>query len=277
MEEVHTLEGAGFQVGVFSNKGPRPTNQDAVIAGLYPLPFVFLADQAGGEGDSSQIMSVASYMAAKNMQQAVSYAASGEPETALRKGLKAAQRILQRFNRDHGLNATTTLVGGVRKGDKFHLLNVGDSQAFLVSRDGVIKERTKPHSKPLEMFEGFDDVDVQTAWTRKDWSNVITRWLGGEDDRAVPDTYVWEVESGDSLVIVSDGVLDANDHNPMMLGPAFVKNQWPTMTEDEIACLVSNSRSARQAAEALRDYARAHVKAGIGKPDNMAIAVFRFD
>jgi serine/threonine protein phosphatase PrpC len=287
-DRVYALQGQGFQVAVFSDKGinyTKDVNEDSVIVGTAPLPYVFLADHAGGKGASKKIVGVAGYLATTTLEAAPEQVARGaDPRTVLERGFKTAQGKINRFNRLHHRTTATTLVGGVLKDRKFYVGSIGDSQALLISKDGTIKKKTALHSLSEEMYaesrrNSPGDWDVATAMGKGVFSN-LTRWLGGERNMAYPDFEAWDIESGDSLVIVSDGVLDANAKNAF----AIAEKKWPTqITQEELARLVVSSPSAAQATEAIVHYAKTQMAkvppadfTG-GKPDNVSAVVFRFD
>ena len=99
----------------------------------------------------------------------------------------------------------TTIVGGVIKTNgKGYIINVGDSRAYLISRRGeAIRQITRDHSLVEELVE-YGAITKEQALTHPQ-RNVITRALGSES-AVESDYYEFELQSGDVLLLCSDGL-----------------------------------------------------------------------
>ena len=103
----------------------------------------------------------------------------------------------------HGMG--TTLVGGVIKYDgSCHLINVGDSRAYLITRRrSEIRQITRDHSLVEELVE-FGAITKEQARVHPQ-KNVITRALGSEAE-VEADYYRFSLRVGDLLLLCSDGL-----------------------------------------------------------------------
>ncbi len=99
----------------------------------------------------------------------------------------------------------TTIVGGVIKTNgKGYIINVGDSRAYLISRRGEsIRQITRDHSLVEELVE-YGAITKEQALTHPQ-RNVITRALGSES-AVESDYFEFELQSGDVLLLCSDGL-----------------------------------------------------------------------
>ena len=98
----------------------------------------------------------------------------------------------------------TTIVGGVIKTNgNGHIINVGDSRAYLISRRGGIHQLTKDHSLVEELLEA-GAITPEQARTHPQ-KNVITRALGSESTVEC-DYFTFSLQNGDILLLCSDGL-----------------------------------------------------------------------
>ena len=141
----------------------------------------------------------------------------------------------------------TTLVAATLDAERnvVHILNVGDSRAYLV-RDGAISQITVDHSLVEDLVRqgSIDPEDTRSHPQR----NIVTRALGISDNVMV-DTFEVEAHSGDRIILCSDGL--SNELN-----------------DADIAALTAEADTAADAADEL---VSAAVQAG-GK-DNVSVAV----
>ena len=99
----------------------------------------------------------------------------------------------------------TTIVGGVIKNNgNGHIINVGDSRAYLISRRGSsIRQITRDHSLVEELMEaGAITAEQARSHPQK---NIITRALGS-DARVECDYFTFTLSNGDILLMCSDGL-----------------------------------------------------------------------
>ena len=99
----------------------------------------------------------------------------------------------------------TTIVGGVIKNNgNGHIINVGDSRAYLISRrSNSIHQITRDHSLVGELMEaGAITPEQARNHPRK---NVITRALGSEA-QVKCDYFNFSLQGSDILLLCSDGL-----------------------------------------------------------------------
>ena len=99
----------------------------------------------------------------------------------------------------------TTIVGGVIKSDgSGYIINVGDSRAYHISRrSNSIYQITRDHSLVEELLEsGVITREQAKVHPQK---NVITRALGS-DPEVNADYFEFKLQSGDILLMCSDGL-----------------------------------------------------------------------
>ena len=108
------------------------------------------------------------------------------------------------FDRDFD-GMGTTIVGGVIKNNgNGYIINVGDSRAYLITkRPSAIRQITRDHSLVGELVEaGAITAEQARSHPKK---NVITRALGS-DPSVQCDYYTFSLQSGDILLLCSDGL-----------------------------------------------------------------------
>lgn len=99
----------------------------------------------------------------------------------------------------------TTIVGGVIKyNGNGYIINVGDSRAYLITRrPAAIRQITRDHSLVEELVEA-GAITAEQALNHPQ-KNVITRALGS-DPRVECDYFTFTLQSGDILLLCSDGL-----------------------------------------------------------------------
>ena len=96
----------------------------------------------------------------------------------------------------------TTCTAALLSGNRLVVAQVGDSRAYLL-HDGNLQQLTRDHSYVADLVER-GEITKDYARVHPDRSK-ITRALG-TDPNMVPDLYELEVESGDRLMLCSDGL-----------------------------------------------------------------------
>jgi serine/threonine protein phosphatase PrpC len=169
------------------------------------------------------------------------------------------------------VGAATTFVGAVVLNGQATVLNCGDSGAVLVN-DGVVRAATDAHNlgDSLARYSGDPNVGLHLA-------HIVTSALGAQHEPRL-DVERWSVKRGDRLVVVTDGVLDANlaaQREALLDGTPWSESNHD-VTAREIAAIVARSASASQATQGLVDYAAEKVTSGAGKRDNVSVVVVLF-
>lgn len=126
----------------------------------------------------------------------------------------------------------TTLVGGIITRRKAHIVNVGDSRAYHLSKHGIY-QITKDHSYVNELV-AMGAIKPEEAATHPK-KNIITRALG-VDNAVEADYYTMELNRGDCILLCSDGlsnmVSDAEIHEiyKMNKKPEYICKTLMNMT-----------------------------------------------
>ena len=172
----------------------RDHNEDSLVV-KHPLYAVF--DGMGGH----EAGEVASEIAAKVVQ---NLPPSILDPTALGQAvINANLEIIHAANTGRGKPGMgTTCTAALMSGNKLVVAQVGDSRAYLL-HDGKLQQLTRDHSYVADLVER-GEITKDYARVHPDRSK-ITRALG-TDPNMVPDLYELEVESGDRLMLCSDGL-----------------------------------------------------------------------
>ena len=99
----------------------------------------------------------------------------------------------------------TTLVGGYFRADTAFFVNVGDSRAYRIAKDGIV-QITKDHSVVQEMIDRGEITQAQGRHHPR--RQYITRAVGSE--RFVEsDVFSVPIREGDRFLLCSDGLTKA--------------------------------------------------------------------
>lgn len=116
----------------------------------------------------------------------------------------------QQFEEFNGMG--TTLVAALIQGRRVTIVNVGDSRAYRVNRDGI-SLLTTDHSL-VQMMVQRGELTPERAKTYPG-KNYITRAIGTESV-VQSDIYHLDVERGDSLLLCSDGLSNIMDDQEIL-------------------------------------------------------------
>lgn len=106
----------------------------------------------------------------------------------------------------------TTLVAALIRGRKVSIVNVGDSRAYGINRDGI-RQITRDHSLVQMMVDRGDlKPEMAKAYPGK---NLITRAVGTEPV-VLCDLYRQEMAKGDYLLLCSDGLSNMMDDQEIL-------------------------------------------------------------
>ncbi len=178
----------------------RKNNEDSILVGTGRDETLFVvADGIGG----FEAGEVASSIVIEVLKEVV-------PSESLEDAIgEANRRILDAARGDEKLsNMGTTVVAmrfGVREEEPVaEISHVGDSRAYLL-RDGDLRPLTEDHSLVAELVRSGDLTRAQAS--EHPQKNLITRALGAEEVVEV-DTTTLPIETGDRLILCSDGLSD---------------------------------------------------------------------
>ena len=128
----------------------------------------------------------------------------------------------------------TTLVAGYWQGDTAYFVNVGDSRAYRIAKDGIL-QITKDHSLVQQMIDRGEITPAQGRTHPR--RNIITRAVGSErfvscDEYAVP------IREGDRFLLCSDGLTNALEEAEMhrvLLAEENAENACRKLVDEAIA------------------------------------------
>ena len=130
-----------------------------------------------------------------------------ETEDVLRQSTDAANRKVYRFaaQAEEYTGMGTTLVAGYWQGNTAYFVNVGDSRAYRIAKDGIM-QITKDHSLVQQMIDRGEITPAQGRHHPR--RNIITRAVGSE--RFVTcDIFSIPIRDGDCYLLCSDGLTNA--------------------------------------------------------------------
>jgi PPM family protein phosphatase len=143
----------------------------------------------------------------------------------------------------------TTVTGMILFPSRYLITQVGDSRAYIL-RNGTLLQVTKDHSYVQEQVDA-GLLTPEQARTHP-YSNVITRCVGSNEE-VVPDLYFGALESGDVIVLASDGLTGM-------------------LEDDQLARILTNGGEPRQWVD--RMITDANRRGGL---DNITVIVVRVD
>ena len=191
----HTRKGALTSFGSRTDIGClRDHNEDSLVV---TPPLFAVADGMGGHAAGE----VASEIAVRVLSELAPEHPDGE---ALGRAIEEANRaVIQAAHEGRGRQGMgTTMTAAMLEGERLVIAQVGDSRAYLLHQ-GKLQQLTRDHSLMADMIEA-GQLTPEEARTHPQRS-VITRALGS-DAHLHPDIYEINVETGDRLLICSDGL-----------------------------------------------------------------------
>lgn len=172
----------------------RDHNEDSLVV---TPPLFAVADGMGGHAAGE----VASEIAVRVLSERAPEHPDG---VALGRAVEEANRaVIQAAHEGRGRQGMgTTMTAAMLEGERLVIAQVGDSRAYLLHQ-GKLQQLTRDHSLMADMIEA-GQLTPEEARTHPQRS-VITRALGS-DAHLQPDIYEINVETGDRLLICSDGL-----------------------------------------------------------------------
>ena len=172
----------------------RDHNEDSLVV---TPPLFAVADGMGGHAAGE----VASEIAVRVLSELAPEHPDGE---ALGRAIEEANRaVIQAAREGRGRQGMgTTMTAAMLEGERLVIAQVGDSRAYLLHQ-GKLQQLTRDHSLMADMIEA-GQLTPEEARSHPNRS-VITRALGS-DPHTQPDLYEINVETGDRLLICSDGL-----------------------------------------------------------------------
>ena len=201
-------------IGVASDQGRQRTeNQDSLAIpppGLSPKELgekghlYLVADGIGGH----QAGKTASDLVARRVVDEYYRQPPGDVAGALRRAIRIANAEVHRWAQEPGYEKMgTTIVAAVLHGNTLTVAHVGDSRAYLISRD-QIQILTRDHTWVTEQIDG--GILTQEQADRHAQRHVLTRSLGARPEVLV-DLIHTSLRPGDQVLLCSDGLWEAVD------------------------------------------------------------------
>lgn len=172
----------------------REHNEDSLIV---TPPLFVVADGMGGHAAGE----IASEIAVQTIAELAPSHPDGE---ALAEAVNLAnEEIIKAADEGRGrMGMGTTCTAAMLEGERLIVAQVGDSRAYLL-HEGRLQQITRDHSLMADMIEA-GHLTPEEARIHPNRS-VITRALGSTAN-AAPDVYELNVETGDRLLLCSDGL-----------------------------------------------------------------------
>ncbi len=228
----------------------RSENQDKYLAGKISEDkfFGFVCDGMGGANGGS----IASDIITKNLEEFIymneNSSSFNDEEIILNAIDKANTQIftLAKNNPDYkGMG--TTLSGFTLINDKCRVYNVGDSRTYIF-RNKKLTQISEDHSVAYELYkQGALTFEEIASYPQK---NLITRAIGVEEEVEV-DMYTLDLEKGDIILTVSDGLynfvtnenissLILENKNSLSLPQAFINLALLNNASDNVTVVVAH-------------------------------------
>ena len=176
--------------------GRRPSNQDAVLAGVLPdgRELIAVADGMGGHRAGE----VASQSALETLLEGVKAGHSlASAVAAANRALYAAAQQNPEF-----AGMGTTLVALLRDGNAYQIANVGDSRAYRIEADRL-EQITADHTFIAEAVSQGELSEEEAQRSR--WRNALTRAVGTDPDLEVDVYGPFGALQPHAVVLCSDG------------------------------------------------------------------------
>ena len=222
--------------------------EDGQAMGVYAV-----ADGAGGHPAGNVASRITAYTATRQLTAHADEASEEWPpdyQEWLHNAVSLANRVLVTLNRkqDTRRDMLTTLVLAAVVGNEAHIVNVGDSRAYVIQETGI-HQITKDHSfAQLLVDEEVIQPEDAADHPRK---NVLTQAMG--QDRLTADLYGVTLKDDDYLLLCSDGL-------------------WGELDDDQIWQIVRQSASVQTACQNLVDAANI-----AGGQDNIAVVLVQIN
>ena len=191
-----------IQVGSCSAQGKRSNNEDTFVADPSG-PIFLVADGMGGQ----QHGELASGLAKQIIPEAVrnGLAAQLDGTSTVRRALSEAHQAILKagLENESCRKMGTTAVVAVRQEDQMWVAGIGDSPAYLVRGDEV-EQLTIDHTVADALVRKGSITAAQAK--HSPWRNSLYMFLGCEDMTAEADVRPFTPQSGDRLLLASDGL-----------------------------------------------------------------------
>ena len=219
-----------------------PQTSDYTDLGEYGVLLV-VADGMGG-ANAGEVASAIAVETIQNMftPEQVSEAVSDDKsiQEFMKDVVKSADlNILKRSQEDSSTRGMgTTVVMAWVFNDKAYICWCGDSRCYVLNKQHGLIQLSKDHSYVQELVDkGQLDPELMHDHPL---SNVITRCLGDVENRANPETRIYQLRHGDCIMLCSDG-LSSLCHDNQILDTMIEFHDNPMECKNElISAALSN-------------------------------------
>ncbi len=238
----------------------RSNNQDATFAffasqgnadNIPDLGLFVVADGMGGHHHGEKAATIATQVLAEQVTRQVflplltprheeSLSGPAPLIQTLTEAVRVSNGVVARLVPEGG----TTITAAVIVGDLVHIVHVGDSRAYLVTREYGIEQITRDHSLVQRLIE-LDQLTPEEAALHPQ-KNVLYRAVGQSDNLEV-DAITRRLPADSYLLLCSDGL-------------------WNTVPEPVVHSLIVEAETPQEACEHLIAAANEY-----GGPDNISV------
>lgn len=186
----------------------RSTNQDSYSAGELPggVAWAVVCDGMGGANGGNVASSVSVRMISHSIDEGYR---NGMRSSSIRNMLESAisganATVFDMSKNDESLSGMgTTCVAALIADGSVYIAHVGDSRAYIISKEGKLRQLTRDHSIVQDLLEtGKITKDEAKNYPGK---NIITRAVGVDEQVSV-DFCEDDFANGDILLICTDGL-----------------------------------------------------------------------
>ncbi|GAA5144987.1 hypothetical protein GCM10023340_13530 [Nocardioides marinquilinus] len=219
----------------------RDNNEDSAFGGPYLL---IVADGVGGAAAGEVASSTATYVASALSM----LGRDDDPVQLLARAVEQAAAQLRAGAATDPARAGmgTTLTAVQSDGERFGLLQLGDSRAYLL-RDGALSRLTRDHT----LVQALVDAGRMTPEEARHspFANIVLRSLGSGDEPLDPDLGYVDLAVGDRLLLCSDGLSDLVDDDRLAellagerddAADALVEAALAAGGKDNVTCVVAD-------------------------------------
>ena len=234
-------------IGLTDTGVVRTANQDNYFVDDDRGRFFIVADGMGGHAGGEEASRIATEIIQDYLQQ--NWDSPLDSEVLLKEAVtKANQGIIEdQKNHPERGDMGTTVVVLIFRDDRPFCAHVGDSRLYRL-RDSNLEQITDDHTW-VGMALKKGEIDVEQAKFHP-WRHVLSQCLGREDLQRI-DIQDFEIESGDRLLICSDGLTEE-------------------VADREIQTALTNLQSCKETAAELIEAAKA-----AGGSDNITIVIVK--
>ena len=185
----------------------RTENQDSIRAESFPDGVLaFVCDGMGGmqNGSAASKIAIAAAEERFRSEYQTGMAADAVCELLRSCAIEANQKVYQAAVRSEmRARMGTTLVGVFARDQEFCTVNVGDSRAYLLPKEGEMKQLTVDHTVVQLLYEqGMIAAEERATHVRR---NELIRAVG-VSSRVLADTQTLPFSAGDRILLCSDGL-----------------------------------------------------------------------